>query len=141
MNRLRVLVCDDHSLFREGVKSILAAQPDIDIVGEAVNGLQAVEMANTLRPDVVLMDISMPLLKGFDATRRIHRVLPDIRILVLTIHDDEDLVARCLDVRAAAGQILKRDAPPSQLVYATQAVGRGERYLSPRVCGQRGECL
>jgi two-component system response regulator NreC len=133
MNKLRVLVCDDHSLFREGVKSILTAQPDIDVVGEAFDGLQAVEMAKTLRPDVVLMDISMPLLKGFDATRRIHRMLPDIRILVLTIHDDEDLVARCL-MEGAAGYILK-DAPPAQLVYATQAVGRGERYLSPRVLG------
>lgn len=133
MNKLRVLVCDDHSLFREGVKSILAAQPDIEIVGEAFDGLQAVEMAKALRPDVALMDISMPLLKGFDATRRIHRILPDIRILMLTIHDDEDLVARCL-MEGAAGYILK-DAPPSQLVYATQAVGRGERYLSPRVLG------
>ncbi|HVY94782.1 MAG TPA: response regulator transcription factor [Bryobacteraceae bacterium] len=132
-NKLRVLVCDDHSLFREGVKSILSAQPDIDVIGEAFDGLQAVDLAKTLRPDVVLMDISMPLLKGFDATRRIHRMLPDIKILVLTIHDDEDLVARCL-MEGAAGYILK-DAPPSQLVYATQAVGRGERYLSPRVLG------
>ncbi len=128
---LRVLICDDHSLFREGVKAILSAQPEIEIVGEAFDGLQAVEMAKALRPDVVLMDISMPLLKGFDATKRIHRVLPDIQILILTIHDDEDLVTRCL-MEGAAGYILK-DAPPSQLVYATLAVGRGERYLSPKV--------
>ena len=130
-NKLRILICDDHALFREGVKTILSSQPDMEVIGEAVDGLKAVEMASALRPDVVLMDISMPLLKGFDATRRIHRILPDLHILILTIHDDEDLVARCL-MEGAAGYILK-DAPPAQLIYATQAVGRGERYLSPKV--------
>ena len=129
--KLRILICDDHSLFREGVKTILSAQPEMEIVGEASDGLQAVEMTIALRPDLVLMDISMPLLKGFDAVRRIHRTLPDIHILMLTIHDDEDLVARCL-MEGASGYILK-DAPPAQLVYAAQAVGRGERYLSPKV--------
>jgi len=129
--KVRVLICDDHSLFREGVKTILNAQPNLDLVGEACDGLQAVEMAEALRPDVMLMDISMPLLRGFDATKRIHRALPDIQILILTIHDDEELVARCL-MEGAAGYILK-DAPPEQLVYAIQALSRGERYLSPRV--------
>jgi DNA-binding NarL/FixJ family response regulator len=129
--KVRVLICDDHSLFREGVKTIVKAQTDLDLVGEACDGLQAVEMAEALRPDVMLMDISMPLLRGFDATKRIHRILPDIQILMLTIHDDEELVARCL-MEGAAGYILK-DAPPEQLVYAIQALSRGERYLSPRV--------
>ena len=77
------------------------------------------------------MDIAMPLLKGFDAAKRIHEALPDAHILILTIHDDEDLVTRCL-MEGAEGYILK-DAPPSQLVYAVQALSRGEQYLSPKV--------
>lgn len=131
IGNIRVLICDDHSLFREGVKTILSAEPGIEIVGEAVDGLQGVEMARSLHPDVVLMDISMPLLKGFDAAKRIHRALPNVHILILTIHDDEDLVARCL-MEGASGYILK-DAPPAQLVYAVQALNRGEQYMSPRV--------
>jgi two-component system response regulator NreC len=129
--KIRVLICDDHTLFREGVKAVLNAAPEIELLGEAVDGLQAVEMARVLRPDVVLMDISMPLLRGFEATRRIHRAQPYIHILILTIHDDEDLVARCL-MEGAAGYILK-DAPPAQLIYAIQASSRGEQYLSPNV--------
>ena len=125
------MVCDDHALFREGVKTILNLQPDIQVVGEAADGKEGLEQAIRLYPDVVLMDVSMPVLKGFDATRRIKKARPDIKVLILTVYDDEDMVARCLDA-GAAGYVLK-DSPPLQLVYAVQAVYRGQQYMSPRV--------
>jgi two-component system response regulator NreC len=129
--KTRVLVCDDHALFREGVKTILSYQPEFEVVGEADDGRQGVELAIRLHPDVVLMDISMPVLKGFDATRRIKKERPDVKVLILTVYDDEDMVARCLDA-GASGYVLK-DSPPAQLTYAIQAVSRGQQYMSPRV--------
>ena len=129
--KIRVLVCDDHELFREGVKTILNAQPSLEVVGEAGDGKEAVDMALRLDPDVVLMDISMPVLRGFEATRRLKRARPCIKVLILTVYGDEDLVTRCLDA-GAAGYILK-DTPPVQLVYAIEAVNRGQQYMSPSV--------
>jgi two-component system response regulator NreC len=129
--KITVLVCDDHELFREGVKTILNSQPDIRVIGEAADGEQSVERAIEMDPDVVLMDISMPLLKGFDAVRRIRKVHPNTRVLILTVSDDEDLVARCLDA-GAAGYVLK-DSPPLQLVYAIHTVLLGQQFLSPKV--------
>jgi len=131
LKKITVLVCDDHELFREGVKTILSSQPDIEVVGEAADGKEAIEEALRLNPNVVLMDISMPVLKGFDAVRRIRKARPDAKVLILTVYDDEDLVARCLDA-GAAGYVLK-DSPPLQLVYAIQTVHRGQQYMSPRV--------
>jgi two-component system response regulator NreC len=129
--KITVLVCDDHALFREGVKAILSSQPDIKVVGEAGDGKEAVDQAIRLDPHVVLMDISMPVLKGFEAVRRIKKARTGIRILILTVDDDEDLVTRCLDA-GATGYVLK-DSPPLQLVYAIQTAYRGQRYMSPRV--------
>jgi two-component system, NarL family, response regulator NreC len=129
--KITVLICDDHAMFREGVKTILSVQPDIEVVGEAGDGKEAVEQAIRLYPHVVLMDISMPVLKGFDAVRRIRKARPDVKVLILTVYDDEDLVARCLDA-GAAGYVLK-DSPPLQLVYAIQTVYGGQQFLSPKV--------
>jgi two-component system response regulator NreC len=129
--KIKVLVCDDHALFREGVKTILQSQPDMEVVGEAANGKEAVDLATSLYPHVVLMDISMPVLKGFDALRRIRKARPDIKVLILTVSDDEDLVARCLDA-GAAGYVLK-DSSPLQLVYAIETVYGGQQFLSPKV--------
>jgi len=129
--KIKVLVCDDHQLFREGVKTILNAQPTLEVVGEASDGKEAVDVAMKLNPDVVLMDISMPVLRGFEATRRLKRARPFIKVLILTVYGDEDLVTRCLDA-GAAGYILK-DTPPVQLVYAIEAVNQGQQYLSPSV--------
>lgn len=130
-DRIRLLICEDHALFREGLRALLSAQPTLEVVGDARDGNEAVQLAKSLRPDVVLMDIEMPELNGLEATRRIRRAVPSSRVLVLTLYDDEEVVAECLEA-GAAGYVLK-EAPSSQLVYAIEAVQRGQRYLSPRV--------
>jgi len=128
---IRILICDDHTLFSEGIKAILRTEPTVEVVGEVRDGRQAVERVKELRPDVVLMDIAMPDLSGFEATRRVHEVDSSVKVLMLTMHDEEELVARCLEA-GAAGYLVK-DAPAAQLVYAIEMVMKGERYLSPAV--------
>jgi two-component system, NarL family, response regulator NreC len=129
--KTRILVCDDHTLFVEGVKAMLRNEAALEIVGEARDGRQAVDLVKELKPDVLRMDISMPDMNGFDATRRVHQFDPGVKVLILTMHDEEELVARCLEA-GAAGYLLK-DAPASQLLFAIDAIQRGERYLSPAV--------
>lgn len=127
-----MLICDDHALFREGIKAILRHEESIEIVGEAGDGRQAMQLADTLRPDVVLMDIAMPDLSGYEATRRIKSAHKEMKVLILTMYDDEDLVARCLEA-GASGYVLK-DTPAAQLVYAIDMVVRkGGQYLSPEI--------
>jgi len=128
--RIRVLICDDHALVREGLGAILREKPAFEVVGEAGNGLEAVAAAQRLRPHVVLMDIDMPELSGLEATRRIGAARLLSKVLVLSLYDDEDLIAECMNV-GAAGYVLK-DGPASQLLYAIEAVHRGEKYMSPR---------
>jgi two-component system response regulator NreC len=130
----RVLLCDDHALLRDGLRAILAQQDWIEVVGEARDGREAVEQARRLEPDVVLMDIEMPELSGLDATARITRSKLPCRVLILTLYDDEEVVARCLDA-GAAGYVLK-DGPSSELIHAIEAVARGQSYLSPRALTQ-----
>ena len=125
----RVLVCDDHQLFRAGLTAILSSQPGIEVVGEAGNGRDALAAALSLRPDVVLMDVEMPELDGIEATRRIRQAEPAVNVLMLTMYGEEDLVAQCIQA-GAAGYLLK-DVPVGQLVYAIQVVSRGGRYMSP----------
>jgi two-component system, NarL family, response regulator NreC len=130
-SKVRILLCDDHTLFCEGIKAILREQSSLEIVGEARDGRQAVALAKELKPDVLLMDVSMPDMTGFDATRRIREFDQTMKVLILTMHEEEELVARCLEA-GASGYIIK-DAPASQLVYAIETVQKGERYLSPVV--------
>jgi two-component system response regulator NreC len=130
-SKIRILICDDHTLFVEGVKAMLRNEETLEIVGEARDGRRAVELIKQLKPDVILMDVSMPDMNGFDATRRVHDFDPDAKVLILTMHDEEELVARCLEA-GAAGYIMK-DAPAAQLLYAIETVRKGERYLSPNV--------
>jgi DNA-binding NarL/FixJ family response regulator len=106
-------------------------EPSLEIVGEARDGRQAVQLVTELKPDVLLMDVSMPDMNGFDATVRARDSDPNVKVLILTMHDEEELVARCLEA-GAAGYIIK-DAPASQLLYAIETVAKGERYLSPVV--------
>jgi two-component system response regulator NreC len=128
--RIKVLLCDDHTLFREGIKAILKDEPSIEIVGEATDGRQAVAKALQLHPDVVLMDIAMPDLSGFDATRRILQANPKAKVIILTMYEEEEVINRCLGA-GAAGYVLK-DAPRAHLIHAVDVVNKGGQYMSSR---------
>jgi two-component system response regulator NreC len=128
--RIKVLLCDDHTLFREGIKAILKDEASIEIVGEAADGRQAVAKAVQLRPDVVLMDIAMPDLSGFDATRRILQSNAKAKVIILTMYEEEEVINRCL-AAGASGYVLK-DAPRAHLIHAIEVVNKGGQYLSSR---------
>jgi two-component system response regulator NreC len=129
--KIRVLICDDHTLFREGLKALLQNDPGVEVVGQAENGREAIEKLKQIPTDVVLMDISMPHLNGFEATQRIVQTHKNIHILILTMYDEDDLIIRCLEA-GASGYVLK-DAPAEQLVYAIREARKGGKYLSPSV--------
>jgi two-component system, NarL family, response regulator NreC len=131
MKRTRILLADDHAVVRQGFKMILAAQADMEIVGEAGNGRDAVEQAEKLKPEVVVMDVTMPELNGIEATRRLAASLPHTRVLALSMHKDSVYVREIL--RAGARGYLLKDSPAHELVAAVRAVASGEAYLSPAV--------
>ena len=130
-SKIRVLIADDHTLLRNGICALLEDEPDITIVGEASDGREAVRLAAQLKPDVVLMDIAMPLLNGLEATRQIKHEHPEIHILVLTMYDNEEYFREMMEV-GASGYIIKR-AAASELVAAIRAVYNGEAVLSPTI--------
>jgi len=129
--RLRILVADDHELVRRGIRGLLRARPGWTVVGEAMNGREAVEKANRLKPDVVILDISMPDLDGLQATRRIREVVPTTKVVVLTMHDSDQMVRRVLHA-GALGYVLKSDLA-TQLVKAVKYVSAGKQFLTPRI--------
>lgn len=129
MSSIRVLIADDHTLVREGLRALLAAQGDCEVIGEASNGREAVDRALRMRPDVVLMDIGMQELDGLAATRRITTANAAIRVLVLTVHDTEDYFFRVLE--AGAHGFLVKDAASTELVAAVRAVHKGGVFLHP----------
>jgi DNA-binding NarL/FixJ family response regulator len=131
MKRIRILLADDHAVVRQGFRMILAAQPDMEIVGEAGNGREAVELAERLKPEVVVMDVSMPELNGIEATRRLAASTPHSRVLALSMHKDSVYVREIL--RAGARGYLLKDSVADDLVSAVRAVASGEGYISPRV--------
>jgi two-component system, NarL family, response regulator NreC len=128
---IRILLADDHALVRQGFRMILAAQPDMQIVGEAGNGREAVELAEKLKPDVVVMDVAMPDLNGIEATRRLIASTPRARVLALSMHKDSVYVREIL--RAGARGYLLKDSVDSDLLSAVRAVAKGDGYLSPGV--------
>lgn len=131
MYKIRILLADDHTILREGIHSLLEHEPDMDVIGEAEDGHQAVKIAAQLKPDVVLMDISMPRLNGLEATSQIKKFIPDAKVLILTMYDNEEYIRKAL-AAGAMGYLLK-DAAASELLGAIRAVYRGEAVLSPAV--------
>jgi DNA-binding NarL/FixJ family response regulator len=134
MAKIRVLLADDHMLFRQGVRQLLASEPDLEVVAEVPNAADAMAKSSDLRPDVVLMDIAMPGFSSFEAVREIRKERPDTRVLFLTMYDDEDYLVEAMDV-GASGYILK-DSAASQLLTAVREVHKGGSYLSPRMLSQ-----
>jgi two-component system response regulator NreC len=130
---LKIFLADDHTIVRQGLKLILSAQPDLEVVGEAANGKEAVDQVQKLKPDVVLMDVAMPELNGIEATRRMVDVNPRVKILVLSMHKESVYVREILKA-GARGYILK-DAIDSELLNAVRSVARGDGYISPAVSG------
>jgi two-component system, NarL family, response regulator NreC len=131
MSKIRVLLTDDHTLFRQGIRTLLAAEADMEVAGEAGDGMEAVAVAQQVRPDVVLMDIGMAGMSSFEATRLIRKDRPEVKVIFLSMYDDEDYLAECVDM-GASGYILK-DSPADQLTTAIREVHRGGSYLSPRL--------
>jgi DNA-binding NarL/FixJ family response regulator len=128
---IKVLLADDHALVRTGFRLMLDAQPDLDVVGEAADGAQAVELSRRLRPDVVLMDLHMPGLDGVRATELITTELPEVRVLALSTFDlDENVVAA---LRAGADGFLPKDVSPEELIEGVRVVHRGESAVAPRL--------
>jgi DNA-binding NarL/FixJ family response regulator len=131
MNPLRILVADDHEVVRKGVRALLEAHPDWQVLGEAIDGREAVEIASQTHPDVVILDIGMPGLNGLDAARQVHKVSPDSRILILTMHESEQIVQAVID-SGAMGYVLKSDAG-RDLVAAIEALGKRKQFFTSRV--------
>jgi two-component system response regulator NreC len=128
-DKIRVLIADDHTIFRSGLNLLLSSEVDLEVVGEAKDGTAAVEMAASLHPNVVLMDVGMPGLNGLDATRQIRARLPEVNVLVLTMHRSDEYFFQMLEA-GAAGYILK-GAETNELISAVRAVARGDVFLYP----------
>jgi two-component system response regulator NreC len=131
MAKIRVLLADDHTLLRQGMRRLLEAEEDIEILDEGADGFEAVHKAEQLRPDVAVLDYAMPGLSGPQATIRIKQIDPKIRVIILTMHEDEEYVEEALGA-GASGYILK-DAAAHELISAIRSIFRGETYLSPRI--------
>ena len=131
MSPLRIVLADDHTLVRAGLRKLLESMPEVEVVGEAADGLALLALAESLRPRLVLMDIAMPGLNGLDATARLLKSWPDVRVLILSMHQNEEYVRQAL--RHGASAYILKDAAPLELELAIQAVMRGETYLSPAV--------
>jgi two-component system response regulator DegU len=131
---VKLVLADDHQLFREGVKRILNMENDFEVVGECGDGIQVIELCNTLRPDIVLMDINMPIENGVVATEKLKEIFPAIKVIILSIHDDESYVFETLR-KGAVGYLLK-DMEAESLINAIRSVVAGHAYIHPKVTGK-----
>jgi two-component system response regulator NreC len=131
MSKIKVLLVDDHTIVRQGIKALLDTQEGIEVVGEAEDGREAIEKAKQMAPNVIVIDITMPNLNGIEATRQIKKINPEIKVLVLTVHDNEEYIHRILQA-GASGYLLKESAV-SDLVSAINAVEKGDIFLSPSI--------
>jgi DNA-binding NarL/FixJ family response regulator len=130
---LKLVLADDHRMMREGLRSMLENQPDIEVVGEAADGKDAVEMVRRLAPDVIVMDINMPRLDGIDATRQICADTPQTKVVVLSMHTERPFVYEI--IRAGAAAYVLKDSAINELIQAIHAAVAGQIYLSPRIAG------
>lgn len=135
MNKITVFLCDDHAMFREGLRLLLQADEEIEVVGQASNGHQAVAEVIRLKPQVVLMDLAMPLLNGIEATRRIAMEMPSAKVLVLSSYSDDQYVQQALEA-GAAGYVIK-DTAAEELLHAIREAGNGNAFFSPLIA----DCL
>jgi DNA-binding NarL/FixJ family response regulator len=129
VRRIKVLLVDDHPIVREGLKAHLATQPDLQVVGEAANGQEALRLAREVLPDVVLMDLTMPQMNGLEAIARLPKKTPRAKVLVLTMHENKEYIAQ--SIRLGARGYLRKDTSPAELVRAIKAVHAGEVFLNP----------
>ena len=127
MDKIKLILADDHAILRAGLKTLFSAQPDIEVIAEATDGAEAVRKSQELTPDIVLMDISMPGLNGFEATRQIKMCNPKIKVLALTMHDDENYLFQMF--RAGADSYVPKKAADTELLAAIRATYRGEHYI------------
>lgn len=131
MKKIRILLADDHTILRDGIRALLEDQDDIEVIGEAEDGQSAVKMTAQLTPDIVIMDIAMPLLNGLEATHQIKRDSPQVKVLILTMHENEEYIRQVL-AAGALGYVLK-DAAARDLLGAIRSVYNGEAVLSPAI--------
>jgi DNA-binding NarL/FixJ family response regulator len=129
MSKIRVLVAEDHAIVRQGIRLLLDVQPDMEVVGEAANGREAIDLAYRTQPDVVIMDLAMPSLNGIEATRAIKKRLPNAQVVALTVHESDDYFFQMINAGASA-YVLK-GADPSHLLEAIRTAHRGEVFLLP----------
>ncbi len=127
--KVRVLVVDDHPVVRDGITALLALSPDIEVVGEATNGKEALEMVKKVSPDIVLMDVAMPVMGGLEATRRIVKEFPSTKVLVLTQYDDKEYFFPVIE--SGASGFISKSAASSELVEGIKSISRGNSFLSP----------
>ena len=131
MRQIRILLADDHNVMRRGLRLLLERQPEFKVVGEASDGRQAVEQAEATKPDIIVLDIAMPNLSGIEAAQRISALLPQTRIIILSMHSDESYVLRAL--KAGAKGYLLKDSAENDLIEAIRAVDEGKAFFSPEI--------